>query len=141
MSAASPLDRFVQAQDPVIADVRRELRAGLKRSHWMWFVFPQLRGLGHSAMAWEYGLASRQEAEQYQAHPVLGPRLRECTALVNAVVSRSIGQILGSPDDMKFRSSMTLFATVAPGELLFRQALDRFFADGRDPLTLQKLDG
>ncbi len=140
MSPSFDLDRFVQAQDPVIADVRRELSAGLKRSHWMWFVFPQLRGLGRSAMAWEYGLLSREEAWEYQVHPVLGSRLRECTALVNAVAGRSIGQILGSPDDMKFRSSMTLFATVAPDESLFRQALDRFFAGGPDPLTLQKLD-
>ena len=124
-----------------MADVRRELRAGLKRSHWMWFVFPQLRGLGRSAMAWEYGLVSRHEAELYQAHPVLGPRLRECTALVGAVAGRSINQILGSPDDMKFRSSMTLFAAVAPDALLFRQALDRFFVDGPDPVTLQRLDG
>ncbi len=141
MSSSVDLDRFVQAQDPVIAEVRRELGAGLKRSHWMWFMFPQLRGLGHSAMAWEYGLVSREEAEDYQAHPVLGSRLRECTALVNAVAGRSIGQILGSPDDMKFRSSMTLFATVAPDEPLFRQALDRFFAGEPDPLTLQRLDG
>ena len=140
MPDSSSLDRFVQAQDPVIADVRRELRAGLKRSHWMWFVFPQLRGLGHSPMAWEYGIASREEAQQYQAHPVLGLRLRECTALVNAVAGRSIGEILGSPDDMKFRSSMTLFAAVAPDEL-FHQALDRFFAGRPDPLTLQRLDG
>ena len=141
MSDSPDLERFVQAQDPVIAEVRRELRAGSKRSHWMWFVFPQLRGLGRSAMAWEYGLASRREAEDYQAHPVLGPRLRECTALVGTVADRSIGQILGSPDDMKFRSSMTLFAVVAPDGLLFRQALDRFFVDGPDPLTLQRLDG
>ncbi len=139
MPASSSLDRFVQAQDPVIADVRRELSAGLKRSHWMWFVFPQLRGLGHSPMAWEYGIASREEAQLYQAHPVLGLRLRECTALVNAVAGRSIGEILGSPDDMKFRSSMTLFATVAPDDL-FHQALDRFFAGRPDPLTLQRLD-
>lgn len=141
MSPSFNLDRFVRAQDPVIADVRRELGAGLKRSHWMWFVFPQLRGLGHSAMAWEYGVVSREEAEHYHAHPVLGSRLRECTALVNAVAGRSIGQILGSPDDMKFRSSMTLFAAVAPDEPLFHQALDRFFAGGSDPLTLQRLDG
>ena len=134
------LDRFVQAQDPVWQDVRRELRAGSKRTHWMWFVFPQLRGLGHSAMARRYGLASRVEARAYHAHPVLGPRLLECTGLVNAVPDRSINQILGSPDDMKFRSSMTLFAAVASDEPAFRQALDRFFDGVPDPLTLDRLD-
>ena len=137
---AFDLDRFVQAQDPVWQDVRRELRAGSKRIHWMWFVFPQLRGLGHSAMAQRYGLASRAEARAYHAHPVLGPRLLDCTGLVNAVPDRSINQILGSPDDMKFRSSMTLFAAVAPDEPAFRQALDRFFDGVPDPLTLERLD-
>ena len=138
--SASDLDRFIQAQDPVLPQVRRELRDGLKRSHWMWFVFPQLRGLGHSAMAHRYGLASREEARLYYQHPVLGPRLCECTGLLNAVSDRSIGQILGSPDDMKFRSSMTLFAAVAPDEPTFRLALDRYFAGIPDRLTLDRLD-
>ncbi len=135
------LDRFVQAQDLVWQDVRRELRAGSKRTHWMWFVFPQLRGLGHSAMAQRYGLASREETRSYHEHPVLGPRLLECTGLVNAVPNRSINQILGSPDDAKFRSSMTLFAAVASDEPMFRQALDHFFDGVPDPLTLDRLDG
>ncbi len=139
--SASDLDRFVRAQDPVLPQVRRELRAGLKQSHWMWFVFPQLRGLGHSAMAQRYGIASREEAGQFLRHPVLGPRLLECTGLVNAVPDRPINQILGSPDDMKFRSSMTLFAAVTPDEPLFHQALDRFFAGVPDRLTLERLDG
>ncbi len=137
---APDLDRFVQAQDAVWQDVRRELRAGSKRTHWMWFVFPQLRGLGHSAMAQRYGLASREEGRAYHVHPVLGPRLLECTTLVNAVPDRSISQILGSPDDVKFRSSMTLFIAVAPDEPTFRQALDRFFGGVPDPLTLDRLD-
>ncbi len=140
MSTSVDLDRFVQAQDPVLSEVRRELRAGAKRSHWMWFVFPQLRGLGHSAMAHRYGLASRAEASAYHDHPVLGPRLRDCTALVNATTGRSITQILGSPDDLKFRSSMTLFAAVAPDQPVFREALDRFFDGVPDRLTLDRLD-
>ena len=107
----------------------------------MWFVFPQLRGLGHSAMAQRYGLASRGEARAYLGHPVLGPRLLDCTGLVNAVPDRSINQILGSPDDLKFRSSMTLFAAVAPDEPAFRRALHRFFDGVPDRLTLDRLDG
>ena len=141
MPASFDLDHFVQAQEHVLPDVRRELRDGCKRSHWMWFVFPQLRGLGHSAMAHRYGLASREEAAAYHEHPVLGARLRECATLVNAVPDRTIAQILGNPDDLKFRSSMTLFAAVAPGEPVFRQALDRFFAGVPDHLTLKRLDG
>ncbi len=137
---AFDLDRFIQAQEPVLSAVRRELHEGRKRSHWMWFVFPQLRGLGHSEMAHRYGLASREEALAYYEHPVLGPRLRECAALVNAVPGCTIAQILGSPDDLKFRSSMTLFAAVAPGEPAFRQALGRFFAGVPDRLTLERLD-
>ena len=137
---AFDLDRFIQAQDAVWEDVQRELRAGSKRTHWMWFVFPQLRGLGHSAMAQRYALASRAEARAYLGHPVLGPRLLDCTALVTAVPDRSINQILGSPDDLKFRSSMTLFAAVAPDEPTFRQALDRYFDGAPDPLTLDRLD-
>ncbi len=140
MSPSFDLDRFVQAQDPIWSNVHHELRAGAKRSHWMWFVFPQLRGLGHSAMARHYGLASREEARAYHEHPVLGPRLRECTALVNAVADRTITRILGSPDDVKFRSSMTLFMAVAPEQPMFRQALDRFFGGLPDRLTLDRLD-
>lgn len=133
------LDRFVQAQAPVIDQVRRELAAGQKRSHWMWFVFPQLRGLGHSGMAQRYGIASLAEARAYLAHPVLGPRLRDCAALMNAVPRRSAHDILGSPDDMKFQSSMTLFALAAPAEPAFAAALDRFYGGARDARTLSAL--
>ncbi len=135
------LNRFIQAQEPVLPDVRRELRGGRKRSHWMWFVFPQLRGLGYSPMAHRYGLASGEEALAYHEHQVLGPRLCECAALVNAVPDRTIAQILGGPDDLKFRSSMTLFAAVVPNEPVFQQTLDRFFAGVPDRLTLERLDG
>src|SRR3954447_15929466 len=127
MSDPFDLERFVQAQDPVLAQVRRELGEGRKRSHWMWFVFPQLRGLGHSAMAQHYGLGGIEEARAYLAHPVLGPRLLDCTALVNRVEGRTAHDIFGTPDDMKFRSSMTLFAAARPEEAAFRTALERYF--------------
>jgi uncharacterized protein (DUF1810 family) len=130
------LQRFVDAQDSVIASVRDELRAGRKRSHWMWFVFPQLKGLGASSMAQVYGIASLEEARAYLAHPVLGPRLRECCALMLAVPGRSAHEILGSPDDLKFRSCVTLFSLAAPDEPVFRQALERFHDGKPDPRTL-----
>ncbi|MEO3473794.1 DUF1810 domain-containing protein [Roseomonas sp. CAU 1739] len=133
------LERFMQAQAPVMAAVRDELRAGRKRTHWMWFVFPQLRALGHSAMAQRYGIASLAEAQAYLAHPVLGPRLVECTSLVCAVRGRTIFQILGSPDDMKFRSCMTLFAAADPAATQFTQALQIFCAGSPDPQTLALL--
>ena len=120
----------------MIDEVRAELRAGRKRSHWMWFVFPQLRGLGTSAMAQHYGLASLDEARAYLAHPVLGARLRECCALMQAVPARSAHEILGSPDDLKYRSCLTLFALAAPQEALFREGLERFYGGQRDPRTL-----
>jgi uncharacterized protein (DUF1810 family) len=133
------LQRFVDAQDPVIDRVRAELRDGRKRSHWIWFVFPQIAGLGHSAMARHYAISSKEEAAAYLAHPVLGPRLRECTALVNAVAGRSVEAIFGFPDDMKFHSSLTLFAEAASDNRVFVDALDKYF-DGRpDPSTLEKL--
>ncbi|MGI4745696.1 MAG: DUF1810 domain-containing protein, partial [Janthinobacterium lividum] len=119
MTHTFDFDRFIKAQAPVLADVRAELAAGAKRSHWMWFIFPQLAGLGHSSMAKHYALASLAEAQAYLAHPALGPRLVDCTGLINAVQSRSINRIMGSPDDMKFRSSMTLFAAADPGEPSF----------------------
>jgi uncharacterized protein (DUF1810 family) len=137
---AADLGRFVAAQDAVLDQVREELRAGRKRSHWMWFVFPQLRGLGSSAMAQQYGLASREEARAYLDHPVLGPRLEDCTALVNAVEGRSAEDILGGIDALKFRSCMTLFAAVRPGESVFRSALQRYFGGVPDPRTLALLD-
>jgi len=133
------LDRFVQAQQTVYRNVKAELQAGRKTTHWMWFIFPQLHGLGHSAMAQRYAIASRQEAEAYLRHPLLGKRLQECTTLVNAVQGRSVQQILGAPDDLKFHSCMTLFAAVAPAEPVFAQALQKYFAGARDPATLALL--
>lgn len=132
------LQRFVSAQEPVIDTVLAELRGGRKRSHWMWFVFPQLRGLGHSPMAERYGIASLEEARAYLAHPVLGPRLRECCTLVLQVPDRSAHEILGSPDDMKFRSCATLFSLAAPDEPVFRQCLERFYDGEPDPRTIAR---
>ena len=130
------LQRFLAAQDPVIEAVRDELRAGRKRSHWMWFVFPQLAGLGFSSTARFYGIASLEEARAYLAHPVLGPRLRECCALMLAVPGKSAHEILGSPDDLKFRSCLTLFSLAAPQESVFRDALQRFYGGEADPKTV-----
>ena len=119
------LERFIEAQNPVYERVCAELRNGRKESHWTWFIFPQLRGLGHSQMAHKFGIASQEEAEAYLEHPVLGARLRECTRLVTAAEGRSIHEILGSPDDLKFRSSMSLFASVAPDDPIFAAALQK----------------
>ena len=135
------LSRFVAAQEPVIGQVRRELAAGRKTGHWMWFVFPQLTGLGHSAMARHYALSSLDEARAYLAHPVLGDRLRDCAALVNRHEDRTIRQIFGSPDDLKFHSSMTLFDLASPNDAAFVMALHRFFHDLRDEATLRSLGG
>ncbi len=132
------LQRFVDAQDRVYPQVCAELAAGEKRSHWMWFVFPQLRGLGRSATAQHYGIASMAEAQAYRAHPVLGPRLAQCTGLVLAVEGRSAQQIFGSPDDLKFRSCMTLFAQ-AGGEPIFTRALEKYFGGRPDEATLRLL--
>lgn len=137
------LARFVAAQAPVMDAVRRELAAGRKRTHWMWFVFPQLAGLGTSDMARRYAIRSLDEARAYLAHPVLGPRLVECTALANAVEEgRSAREVFGSPDDLKFRSCATLFARAAgPGEggAAFRAALARYFGGEEDAATLERL--
>jgi uncharacterized protein (DUF1810 family) len=133
------LKRFVDAQEPVYEQVCDELRAGHKQSHWIWFIFPQMKGLGHSGMADHYGIASRQEADAYLAHPVLGARLRECTRLVNLVQGRSIDQILGYPDNLKFRSAMTLFAAAASEDPIFDDALQKYFDGKPDPLTLKLL--
>ncbi|WFU44839.1 DUF1810 domain-containing protein [Bradyrhizobium sp. CB82] len=138
MSDPFDLERFVQAQNDVYPGVVRELSAGRKRSHWMWFIFPQVAGLGFSAMSQRYAIGSRAEAEAYLAHPVLGPRLIECTGLLLAVKDRSINAILGAPDDAKFRSSMTLFEAVSD-EAIFGQALVRYFAGERDGATLEIL--
>ncbi len=133
------LQRFIDAQNPLFDQVRAELRAGRKRSHWMWFVFPQIRGLGASPMARRYALSSRAEATAYLDHPVLGARLRECTRLVNAIDGRTVRQIFGYPDDLKFRSSMTLFAHATSDNQIFIEAIDKFFPSGFDPLTLAKV--
>ena len=132
------LQRFVDAQDGVWDDVVAELQAGRKATHWMWFVFPQLRALGRSETARFYGIASRDEALAYWRHPVLGARLLEVTGLVLGVRGRTLHEIFGTPDDLKFRSSMTLFAAVAPEEPRFRAALDRL-CGGDDALTLEQL--
>jgi uncharacterized protein (DUF1810 family) len=139
MTTEAKFAEFVTAQDAVYDEVLRELTAGLKETHWIWFIFPQLAGLGHSAMSTKFGLASKAEAGSYLKHGVLGPRLRECTRLLLALPARDIGSILGPPDDLKFRSSMTLFAAAAPEERLFKAALETFFGGEPDALTLRLL--
>ena len=133
------LQRFVEAQESIIQQVISELRAGRKMSHWMWFIFPQIRGLGRSPTAIEYAISSADEARAYLVHPVLGPRLQECTQLVLLVENRPAAQIFGSPDDMKFRSCMTLFAQVSPQENIFEKALQKYFRGLPDQLTLDRL--
>jgi uncharacterized protein (DUF1810 family) len=140
MSDTDPFDleRLVTAQAPIFSAVLDELKAGQKRSHWMWFVFPQLRGLGRSPTAEFYGLSSLEEARAYLAHPVLGSRLILCTETVLAVEGRSLQAIFGSPDDLKFCSSMTLFAlAVGQGESVFRRALDRYCGSRLDERTVE----
>ena len=136
---AFDLKRFVDAQAPVYDTVVDELRGGRKRSHWMWFVFPQLLGLGSSPMAARYGITSLHEARAYLHHDLLGPRLRECTQLVNQVQDCSIAAIFGSPDDLKLRSSMTLFALAADDNHDFVELLDKYYGGHSDPLTLAQL--
>lgn len=133
------LQRFVDAQAGVYEAALAELKAARKRTHWMWFVFPQVAGLGFSPMAQAYAISGLDEARAYLAHPMLGPRLLACTAAVNAAQGRSAHEIFGSPDDLKFRSSMTLFARAAPEEPAFRTALAKFFGGKEDPLTLERL--
>lgn len=128
------------AQDRVHATVCEELAAGRKTSHWMWFVFPQLKALGPSSIAKHFGIESRNEALAYWQHPVLGRRLKECTELVLVVADKTAHEIFGSPDDLKFRSCMTLFAKVAPDEKVFSLALQRFFGGQPDENTLKLLD-
>lgn len=130
------LDRFAAAQAPVLETVRTELTAGAKRTHWMWFVFPQIAGLGSTDMARRYAIASLDEARAYLADPVLGPRLVELAALVNGVEGRTAHEIFGSPDDLKFRSSMTLFAQADPNQPVFRAALAKYYGGAPDPRTL-----
>lgn len=134
------LQRFVDAQNRVFEQVCSELRSGRKEGHWMWFIFPQLKGLGYSAMANKFGISSRDEAESYLRHPILGPRLRQCSQFVNLVEERSIDQIFGYPDDRKFRSSMTLFAHVTSDNEVFKAALQKYFGGKFDRLTLENRD-
>jgi uncharacterized protein (DUF1810 family) len=133
------LERFVTAQAQIYPRVLAELQAGRKQSHWMWFIFPQIAGLSGSYRGQLYAIQSLEEAQEYLAHPVLGARLRECSQAVMAVEGNTAHQIFGSPDDLKFRSCLTLFAQVAPDEPLFADLLDKYFDGGADELTLQKL--
>jgi uncharacterized protein (DUF1810 family) len=133
------LERFVDAQKPCFEGVRSELRDGSKTGHWMWFIFPQIRGLGHSPMARRFAISSREEAEAYLGHPILGPRLQECTRLVNLIEGRSLEQIFGYPDEFKFRSCMTLFAHATPDNQVFIDALRKYCGGSFDPLTLERL--
>jgi uncharacterized protein (DUF1810 family) len=141
MTSDDPFDlqRFVDAQATVYERVRAELSNGRKQSHWMWFIFPQIAGLGHSPMAQRYAISSLDEAKAYLAHPVLGRRLRECTRLMVQVDGKPAYEILGPPDDMKFHSCMTLFARAAPQDEIFKAALDKYFDGGADASTLAKL--
>ncbi len=133
------LQRFVDAQEPVFEQVLAELRQGRKRSHWMWFIFPQIQGLGHSAMARRYAISSLEEARAYLEHPVLGPRLRECVRLLMQIEGQSIKQILGYPDDLKFRSCLTLFSQATGDNQIFLDALEKFYGGEPDLLTLEQL--
>jgi uncharacterized protein (DUF1810 family) len=132
------LQRFVDAQNPLFEQVCAELRQGRKVTHWMWFIFPQIKGLGSSPTAVEFAISSSQEAEAYVRHPVLGPRLRKCTRLVMLVEGRSINQIFGYPDDLKFHSSMTLFASTTGENQIFKDALQKYFGGEPDRLTLER---
>jgi uncharacterized protein (DUF1810 family) len=133
------LQRFISAQNRVYDEVRTELREGCKIGHWMWFIFPQIEGLGSSETSRRFAISSSNEAEAYLKHPLLGPRLKECTRLVNSVKGRSARRIFGSPDDLKFRSCMTLFASVAVDDKIFDKALMQYFDGKPDRLTLAKL--
>lgn len=139
MADSFDLNRFLSAQAGIYPQVLAELRAGAKRSHWIWFIFPQMKGLGQSSYSVFYGIGSLEEAVAYWRHPVLGPRLEECTLLVNQVQRQPIDEILGNPDDLKFRSSMTLFSRAAPDAAIFMQALDKYFGGRPDRLTLELL--
>lgn len=131
---------FTDAQEPIYRSALAELDAGQKRSHWMWFIFPQLKGLGHSTMAQRYAIADLAEAQRYLADPMLGSRLRECVEAVLKHPNRTAQEIFGAPDDLKFRSCLTLFDAAAPNESLFCQALDVFYEGKRDPRTAELLN-
>lgn len=141
MHADFDLQRFVEAQNPVYDQVMEELQAGRKRSHWMWYVFPQLDGLGHSAMAERYALAGVDEARAYLAHPLLGARLQACVTALLQHSDKSAREVLGSPDHLKLRSCLTLFARAAPDNPLFQLALAQFYDGEPDALTLTRLEG
>ena len=141
MNAANPtLQRFVDAQAPLYGAVCAELAAGMKATHWMWFIFPQLRGLGHSATARYYGIASKDEALAYRQHPVLGPRLKQCAELVLKTRGKTAHEIFGTPDDQKLQSCMTLFAEVAADVPVFTRVLERYYEGRRDARTLALLE-
>lgn len=133
------LRRFIEAQEPIYAHVCAELRQAKKNGHWMWFIFPQIRGLGSSETAQYFAIADRQEAVAYAAHPLLGVRLRECTGLVLQIDNKSVEQIFGYPDNLKFHSSMTLFARTAEEKQVFLGALKKYFSGALDPQTLARL--
>ena len=133
------LERFVQAQAPLYATVVKELKAGRKASHWMWFIFPQIAGLGSSVTARKFAIVSADEAAAYLAHPLLGKRLRECSALVLAIDDKRADEIFAPPDELKFHSSMTLFAEVAPDEAVFQDCINKFFDGEPDPATVDAL--
>ena len=139
MSDQYELKRFVDAQEGVYEQACAELRAGRKRSHWMWFVFPQIRGLGSSPTAVRFAISGMEEARAYLEHPVLGPRLRKCTGIVVGVEGRSVEEIFGYPDDLKFHSSMTLFAKAAEEAGMFGEALEKYFGGEMDRGTLERI--
>lgn len=134
------LSRFLEAQEPVYERALAELRHGQKRSHWMWFIFPQIDGLGFSATTKYYAIKSLTEAQQYLDHPILGVRLLECAEAVLAVKGRSISEIFGYPDDLKLKSCMTLFASVPNAPAVFGQVLEKYFHGERDAKTLALLE-
>ena len=135
------LERYIKAQASVYPRALEELKRGHKQSHWMWYVFPQMAGLGHSAMSHSYAIQSLEEAREYFAHPILGARLRECCQAAMAVEGRSAHEIFRSPDDLKFRSCLTLFAQAAPEETLFRELLEKYFGGKADAATLDLMSG
>jgi uncharacterized protein (DUF1810 family) len=133
------LTRFITAQDPVYADVLSELRSGQKQSHWMWFIFPQVDGLGHSPTAIRYAIKDANEARRYLKHPILGKRLLECAEILRMIQGRSAAQIFGYPDDLKFRSSLTLFASINDEGSIFHDLIERYFSGPSDDKTVEIL--
>ena len=133
------LERFVEAQNPVYDHALLELQRGQKTGHWMWFIFPQMQGLGHSTMAEKYGISSLKEAQAYLAHPILGPRLVECTDLMLQISGKTLAEILGYPDNFKFKSCMTLFSRANTRQEIFQKALRKFCGGEEDAKTLEKL--